>query len=646
MQGLPCKLYACVLSPGKSIFMTFRYALGVVVALGLAWQFAPANEAIDPATDQQLDPASMVESHCAGCHDGDSPAGGLDLSGLLEHRPWISDYRRWLQVARRVRNHEMPPPEEPALLPDERAAIWQGVLRALREEAQAIPLETPASPLRRLNRFEYRQTVAALLHIQYDAAQDLPAESGGGEGFDNAAETLFMNSLLMEKFLLAAQNAVAYASHTESARKKLFISEPGDELLPDDAARVVLTPFLARAFRRPIDEADLEPWLTAFRESFGQSATFDDSIFRVVTAILVSPQFLFRTDRTDFEGEGDQGISKLPTWSMAPRLSYFLWSSMPDEALFQASQEGKLVEAATRDAEIARMIASPKIRNLAENFMGQWLGTRPLGETHRPDRTQFPWFEDELREAMQEEPILLFQEIIQENRSLLELIDGDHTFANRQLAAHYGLPAQDPPLREHSRRVVLPPDSPRGGIVTMAGPLTVSSYPYRTSPVLRGKWILDVVLGAPPSPPPPNIPSLDTPQNHVDARTVRERLALHRADPTCAGCHRSLDPIGFGLESFDPTGKFRRAEGDQAIDESGTLPDGTTYKGAEELKAWVLSRKEDFIRNLVMRMYGYALGRGLVREDYPAIERIVERLESQEYRAQELVRGIIESPAF
>jgi hypothetical protein len=291
-----------------------------------------------------------------------------------------------------------------------------------------------------------------------------------------------------------------------------------------------------------------------------------------------------------------------------------------------------------------RLLKDRKARGLAESFAGQWLGTRRLGTEVKPDRRLFSRYDDELENAMREEPTLFLLEILAENRSLVELLDADFTYADQALARHYGIPP--PPGFGQPRRVSLPKDGHRGGVLTMAAVLTVSSYPHRTSPVLRGKWVMEAVLGTPPRPPPPDVPALPEDRKQAEGKTLRERLLAHRANPACASCHDRIDPLGFGLENFDAVGRWRDKDAGQPVDATGSLPDGTRFNGPDGLRKALLDRKDDFMSHLAAKMLGYALGRGLVNEDYWVIDKAVESLKQNDYRSHALLWEVINSAPF
>ncbi len=363
----------------------------------------------------------------------------------------------------------------------------------------------------------------------------------------------------------------------------------------------------------------------------------------------MSPKFLFLWEEPN-EQERPVPISH---YEMASRLSYFLWASMPDKELMNLAGEGKLHDEEVLVEQVARMLRSDtdrrglrrgaKVRDFAASFTEQWLGTRALGREFKPDKSIAGRYDSELEGGMKYEPIFFFEDLLADNRSLLNLIDSDFTYVNRRLARHYRVRGE---FREQPKKVELPADSPRGGLLGMSAVLAVSSYPHRTSPVLRGKWILETLLGTPPPPPPPDVPKLDESTNTEKPVSLRERLELHRADAACASCHASMDPLGFGLENFDVLGRWRTEVDEIPIDARGELPDGTTFDGPEALKKLLLERKQQFARNLTSKMLGYALARQLTNEDDCVVESVLEKLAENEYQAQTLIVEIVRSVPF
>ncbi|QDU40053.1 Planctomycete cytochrome C [Maioricimonas rarisocia] len=612
--------------------------LTVVIALSCA---SPADADVKPISFDRT--KALLERYCTDCHNADAPEADLDLTAYGSVDAVVAARPKWEQVLHRVRNGEMPPDGSEAPTLDERDELVEWIETALRSAACAGPPDPGPTPIRRLNRSEYRNTIRDLLGVHFDAAHALPADGAGGAGFDNAAETLFLSPVHAEKYLDAAREALDYAAKDVRSRKRLIIARPDEKTSADDAARKVLSRFTLRAFRRPPTDREIERLLTLYRTAADEGTPFDDAIMYAMQAVLISPHFLFRVEQIP-EGTRPQPVDD---YELATRLSYFLWGSMPDDRLLDLARKNELHKDDVLRAETLRMLKDRKARGLAESFVGQWLGTRSLGVEYQPDPEVFRRYRPELESAMKEEPVVVFLDILRENHSLLTLIDADFTYVNLDLARHYGIDKKiEGGLRQQLRKVDLPEDSHRGGVLTMAAVLAVSSYPDRTSPVLRGQWLLSNILGTPSPPPPPDVPELSEDEDATSGKTLRERLLAHRANPTCASCHDRLDPLGFGLENFDAIGRWRTTDNEQPIDASGALPGGLTFNGPDELKQVLLQRKDETMRHLTTKMLAFALGRGLVNEDYCTVDQIMERLAANEYRAQELLLGIVESVPF
>jgi hypothetical protein len=420
----------------------------------------------------------------------------------------------------------------------------------------------------------------------------------------------------------------------------------------DACARRIVSNIARRAFRRPVTAADIDAPLRFYREAReerrrgvpGDSATggFDAGIETALRAVLASTEFLFRIER-DPKTVAPQTPYHISDIDLASRLSFFLWSSVPDEELLNTAIAGRLSQPATLERQVKRMLADPKAEALVTNFASQWLYLRNLAAAN-PDARQFPDFDDNLRQAFRRETELFFQSILTEDRSALDLLRANYTFVNERLARHYGIPNV---YGSRFRRVELGEDSVRGGILGHGSVLTVTSYATRTSPVLRGKWILENIVGTPPPPPPLNVPPLQ--ETDADGRvlSMRERMVQHRARPECASCHRLMDPAGLSMENFDAIGRWRtRTESGSAVDASGALPDGAEFTGMSGLRTALLRRPELFVGTLTEKLMTYGLGRGLEYSDAPSVRAIVRDAQAQDYRFSSLVLGIVRSDPF
>ena len=422
------------------------------------------------------------------------------------------------------------------------------------------------------------------------------------------------------------------------SRRRLFICQPAKAQEEPGCARRIISTLARRAYRRPVTDADMTS-LMSFYDAGRREGAFDRGIELATRAGPVSPKFVFRVER-DPAGVTPGSAYRISDVDLASRLSFFLWSSIPDEELLNAASRGQLVKPAVLDAQIRRMLADPRARALVDNFAGQWLHIRNLRGT-TPDKNDFPDFDDNLRQAFERELELFVSSVIAEDRSALDLMTADYTFVNERLAKHYGIPNIYGP---HFRRVVLT-DEPRRGLLGKGGVLLLTSHADRTSPVVRGKWILDNLLGTPPPPAPAVVPPFPEEVPGVPS-TVRGRMEQHRANPACAGCHKVMDPLGLALENFDAVGAWRTRDSGLPIDASGELTDGTKISGVTELRAALLKRPEVLVGTVTEKLMTYALGRSLEAEDMPAVRTIVRTSAREGYRFSALVRGIVNSVPF
>jgi hypothetical protein len=394
-----------------------------------------------------------------------------------------------------------------------------------------------------------------------------------------------------------------------------------------------------RAFRRPVTDADVQPLLT-FYETGRQEGTFETGIERALHVILASPKFVFRLER-DPGTVAPGAVHRVSDVELASRLSFFLWSSLPDDELLEVASAGRLKTPAVLEQQVRRMLADPRAHALVANFAGQWLQLRNVRSV-LPNSDVFPDFDDNLRQAFQRETELLFESIMREDRNVLDLLTADFTYVNERLAKHYGIPNV---YGSHFRRVRVTDDA-RRGLLGHGSILAVTSHATRTSPVVRGKWILENILGTPPPPPPPDVPALKENEKGRKPRTMREQMAEHRADPVCASCHKIMDPIGFALENFDATGGWRTEDAGVPIDASGELADGTRVDGVVTLRQTLVSHPERFAGTMTEKLLTYALGRGLDHPDMPVVRAMLRESARSNYRFSSLILGVVKSLPF
>ena len=427
------------------------------------------------------------------------------------------------------------------------------------------------------------------------------------------------------------------------SRERIFVCHPASPGEEDACAEEIVRNLATQAYRRPVSADEIRGPLGFYQQARAKAVGpegFDAAIEHALTAVLVSPNFLFRIER-DPPGIESGAAYHISDLELASRLSFFLWSSLPDAALRDSAVQGRLRDPAVLGGHVRRMLADPRSDSLIDNFSAQWLHLRNLASV-RPDMRIFPDFDDNLRQAFRRETELLLEDVMRQDRSVLDLLRSKHTFVNERLAKHYGIPHV---YGSRFRRVDLPPDSVRGGLLRHGSILTVTSYATRTSPVIRGKWILENILGMPPPPPPADVPELK--DTTISGKlSVRERLAEHRANPACASCHNPMDPLGFALENYDAVGRWRTVDGGEPIDPSGELADGTHVAGVSDLEQALLDRPELFASALAEKLLTFALGRGVEHHDAPAVREIVSAAREDNFRFSSLILGIASSTPF
>lgn len=423
------------------------------------------------------------------------------------------------------------------------------------------------------------------------------------------------------------------------SRRRIFVAEPKGTDDVEVCARQILGTLMRRAYRRPVTDKDLQKPMDLFRQAFAEG-DFDAGIEMALSAVLVNPNFLFRIE-LDPPDVAPCSAYRIPDIQLASRLSFFLWSSIPDDELLHLAERGELSKPEQLESQVRRMLKDPRSRSLVSNFANQWLHLRNL-DSITPDLRLFPDFDENLRQAFRQETELLLESVLREDRNVLDLLKSDHTYLNERLAKHYGIPHV---YGSRFRPIALDKENVRGGLLRQGSVLTVTSYATRTSPVIRGKWVLENILGTPPPPPPGNVPALK--ENTVSsALSVRERLAEHRRNVACAGCHKLMDPVGFALENFDAVGRWRDIEEGKPIDATGGLPDGSHFEGISGLEDALRKRPELFVGTMAEKLLTFALGRGVAYYDAPAIRKIVKDARAHDYRFSSLILGVASSTPF
>jgi len=599
---------------------------------------ASADEQASPDFDSAIVP--LLEAHCYDCHNPSDARGATDLESLDSLQSARPHLKVWAKVREQVESGTMPPSSRDPL-PEERRSQLLAWIAANENFYRSGAITDPGRTLvRRLSNTEYRYSIQDLLGISLDPAEGFPADGGGGEGFDNVADTLFIPPLLMEKYIEATDRALDEAFSAAPARSQLMPRRPDDKTPPAAALHHNLALLARRAFRRTPRQAELDQLLAVALNQFDHSHDFDQAMRLATSAVLLSPHFLLR-----LEPDQDAPSSPWPVdpFVLASRLSYLFWSSLPDDQLLDAAAAGQLADHQQIIGQVDRMLADPKAARFALHFGGQWLGFEKVLTHVDPDRQRFGAFDDSLRTAFHQEALLFIDHILRGDGSFLEVIDSKHTFANSQLASFYGIPDVQ---GEEMRRVTLPEGSPRGGLLTMGATLSSTSFPRRTSPVLRGTWILSEILGTPPPPPPPNVGEIPPDENSLGAQSLRDRLAQHRDKPACFNCHARLDPLGIALENFDAVGAWRERERDLPIDASAEMPSGEQIDGPAGLRNYLLSEREKFARTISEKLLAYALNRPLEPFDEPSIASLMETLFQNDFAARPTLNALVTSYPF
>jgi mono/diheme cytochrome c family protein len=580
----------------------------------------------------------FVKNYCVTCHGNRKSKGGVNFESAVKYPGSAGFAKHWKNALTNVKAHDMPPDDaekQPTDAERQMFVEWMAKLKFL------SPPDPGPFVIRRLNKVEYGNTLHDLLGVDPAVARELPDEVFG-EGYLNT-----LSPLQSEQYLGIANEVLGRILAPEGAQPtptqlRLFGAPPAAGTDLRAAAGSIARSLARNAYRRPPLESEVDVLLGVYDLARENKLSYPAALGFMLKAILVSPQFLYITPAV--EAPAGQKIVPLDDYQLAQRLSYFLWATMPDAELSALADNGKLHEPAILQAQVKRLLQNPRSRALFDGFGAQWLGLGDL-ETKTFDPAKFPLMTAEMRAAMYDEARLFFESIVRENRPVVGFVDSDYTFLNGTLAQLYGL---EKTVTGPAMRKVELTDPNRGGILGMPGILATTSFPNRTSAVKRGVWVLEQVLGDHVPPAPPNVPPLEKQDEaKVATMTLRQRTELHRTDPTCANCHKVLDPIGFGLENFDAIGRWRDVdEAGGAIDAGGELPGGKHFSSPKELKAIIAARKADLTRNLTEKLLAYALCRPLEGYDEIVVDRLMESIAKDGYRMQTLITEIVTSYPF
>ncbi|MGE9267204.1 MAG: DUF1592 domain-containing protein [Verrucomicrobiales bacterium] len=595
------------------------------------------------APDFEREAMPLLAKYCYSCHGAENNDGGIEFHQIKTQEEAFEAHELLARAAEQVHGGEMPPFDAEEFPTAEEEKTLSEALRHIADLVATgqVPRNPGRTTIRRLNRNEYNYTVRDLFGINFQPGRGFPADAAGGEGFDNTADSLFVPPNLLEKYLKAA-NEIADAIYADQHLLGRYLTSRPEEgkRSPEQAAEAVLNYHVSLAYRRRPDPAtDIAPLVALFQKALAEGRSYEEAMRLPLLAILVNPKFLYRIQH-DEEGKEEWPLDQ---FELATRLSYFLWASMPDRELFQLADQGKLREPEVMKAQVLRMLADPKAESLGRHFGGQWLGYDDLIDRVEPDQERFPQFTRSLRASMWRESTAYLNHIFQQNRPLTELIDSDYAFLNAELAQHYGLP----PVPGDELQKTNIADRQRGGVIGMGSVLTATSLPLRTSPVKRGKWVLEALLGETPPPPPPDAGVLPEDDRSSEGLSFRRQLEIHRDKKGCASCHAKIDPIGFGLENFDAIGQWRtHGINGQKIDSQAVLPGDIQFSTPLELKSLLMQAKDKFAKNVARKMLAYSLGRALYYYDEAVLNDLVAEMAKNNYSSHSLILAIVNSDPF
>ncbi len=585
-----------------------------------------------------------LKAACFECHNQDTASGDLDLSRLVAQRPLVLNRSHWLNVIEQHKVRSMPPADAEQPSDDDRRAMLGWLTNAIENFDYRSIRRAGFVPAKRLTHDEYNNTVRDLVGIDIRPADRFPTDLSASSGFKNSANSLFIQPVTFERYVGAAE-AIAQAAwplapkskQQEQAIARLYGNSTS--FYSSKTASRILRNFASRAYRRPLEDVELAALMRHFEARRRKGDSPEMALREVLQVVLISPNFLIRAEASPIK---DGQAERVSDWELASRLSYFLWASMPDDKLFELASEGRLHQPDVLAQQVDRMLDDPRAETLGSLFAAQWLGFEALDRLQR-DQIDNPWATDSLVEAMHNESSMLFHSLVQKNASIDRLLDADYTFINEELAKHYGIRG----VRGSEMREVSLRETPRRGVLGHASILATTSFPRRTSPVLRGNWILTTLLGTPPPPPPPNVSEFDDRVAENERLTQRQKLEMHRSNARCYACHSQIDPLGFALEEFEWFGRYRPQRRGRPVDSVGKLPNGTEFQGLAGLSSTLLSeRSSDLAEQLTRKLLAYGLGRQLESYDEATVRELKSEFEDDDRRLRSLIQAIVRSDTF
>lgn len=563
----------------------------------------------------------ILEQSCIECHDEADQEGDLNFELYLTDELATMQPSLWEKVVKIIELERMPPPEKEKLQlsKEEKDKIFTWT-KSLTEKWDSGEMGSDPGKItiHRLNKNEYNYTVRDLFGLKLRPADNFPEDGSGEGGFDNNADSLFLPDLLVENYFESAGIIVGAVYANASTRSRFLFAKPSPQLPVEDAAKQILNYWTSLIYRKPSDEQEVARLLTLLNGEMTQGKSFDEAMQMPLFAMLISPNFLYRSSEPKSEAEPYE----IDDFELASRLSYFLWSSMPDRELFEIAANGELQDPEVIEAQVKRMLSDEKAKALGMHFGGQWFGWELLRSSANPDVEKYPQFTFQLRVQLYQESMMFFNDLVKTNGDIYKFLDSDYTFLNETLAKFYQIPG----VTGNELRKVSLTDKNRGGVLGMGSVLTATSLPLRSSPSIRGAFVIQDMLGINMPSPPMNVAQLPEDDRQIHGKTFRDSLEQHRDDVNCRSCHAMIDPIGFGLESFDAIGRFRKLQNGVELDTTGEMPSGEKFSTPAELKKLLLEDKETFARHMVRKVLTYALGRDLTPFDRPVIKQISDKV--------------------
>ena len=595
------------------------------------------------AADRNRDVLPLLKAHCFDCHGAEEQAGDLNLQTMIQQLPLVRNTRAWTNVIEFLRLRHMPPPDDSELAAADRRLLISWLQQQI-DEFDYSAIDNPGyEPARRLTHLQYNNTIRDLFGVDLRPADQFPTDLSGQSGFDNSANSLQIQTLLLERYLGAADSIVEamfsdspQTPELRNAGQRILSPATGGRLSEPMTLKLHVADLLTRAYRRDAQPAEVDRAVAVFNTARGKGLSDRAAMRRLLRQLLVSPRFLMHLEENP--QRGSQDTFRIGAWDLANRLSYFLWSTMPDKLLFDRARSGDLLDEAVLRREVSRMLRDSRAATLGSVFAAQWLGFQHLGTRVRLDPIDNPWCTDSLMDAMKSESALCFMELVRKNLPLRKLIDADFTYLNQELAEHYEIEG----VRGTEMRRVQLDQTQRGGLFGQGSVLAVTAFPGRTSPVVRGRWILTDVLGVALPPPPPDAAEFSEELEESRRLTMQQKLERHAGKASCRACHSRIDPLGLSLENFDWFGRWRSRVRGRRINTEVRLADGTRLEGPVGLKRMIVQQRiDDLAAQTTRKMLAFALGRQLEYFDEKTVRDITRDWKRDDYRMQGLIIRIV-----